>query len=147
MLTTPPTVPPVVDAGPNQTIPEGQTVTLNGTAADPDAGDTITYLWTHDHPTLPITFADQSALNATFAAPDVAANIPITLTLSVTDNHNATASDRVEITIVHINTPPAVDAGDDRIIPEGDTATLSGMVTDPDGDALTYLWTHDPARP
>ena len=137
--------PPVVDAGPDRTVPEGDTVTLNGTAADPDAGDTITYLWTHNHPTLPITFADQNSLDTTLAAPDVAASTTITLTLSVTDNHNATSSDRVEITIVHINTPPTVDAGPNRTIHEGDTVTLSGMVTDPDGDALAYRWSHDPA--
>ena len=137
--------PPVVDAGPDRTVPEGRTVTLNGTAADPDAGDTITYLWTHDHPTLPTTFADQNSLDTTFAAPDVAANTTITLTLSVTDNHNATSSDRVEITIVHINAPPTVDAGPNLTVPEGDTVTLSGMVTDPDGDALAYRWSHYPA--
>ena len=40
-------LPPQVDAGIDQTVREGQTVTLNGTATD-NNGDTLTYEWTHD---------------------------------------------------------------------------------------------------
>ena len=133
--------PPAVQAGPDRTIPEGDTVTLTGTATDPD-GDHLTYLWTHDS-TLEIAFANSTAPSTTFAAPQVASNTTITFTLTATDAHNATASDRVEITIAQVNAPPAVQAGPDRTIPEGDTVTLTGTATDPDGDHLTYLWTHD----
>ena len=36
------------------------------------------------------------------------------------------------------NGPPTVEAGTHRTVNEGDTATLSGTATDPDGDALIY---------
>ena len=41
------------------------------------------------------------------------------------------------------NRPPAVDAGPDRTVQKGETVTLSGTATDPDGDPMTYLWTSD----
>ena len=135
---------PSVDAGADQTVTEGDTVTLNGTASDDDAGDTLTYLWTHGHPTLPISFADPTAIDTTFAAPDVPANTTVTLTLAVTDNRNATAADQVEITITHLNSPPTVDAGADQAVTEGDTVTLNGTASDDDaGDTLTYSWSHN----
>ena len=137
-----PNSPPSVDAGPDQTVSEGDTVALNGTASGSGA---LTYGWSHDHLTLPISFADPSSLDTTFTAPDVPANTTLTLALTATDQHNATASDRVEITIVHRNAPPSVEAGADQTVAEGQTVTLSGTASDDDGGALTYGWSHDPA--
>ena len=135
--------PPTVQAGPDRTITEGQTVTLNGTATDPD-GDSLAYLWSHDS-TLDITLANATAVSTTFAAPQVSANTTVTFTLTATDTHNATASDRVEVTIAQVNAPPAVRTGSDQTVTEGDTVTLAGTATDPDGDRLAYLWSHDSA--
>ena len=86
--------PPVAGAGADLTVPEGQAVTLNGTAADPD-GDHPTYRWTHDS-TLEITLADATSLSTTFTAPQVALrHLTVTFTLAATDLYNATASDRM----------------------------------------------------
>ena len=137
---------PSVDAGPDQTVPEGDAVTLNGTATGSDAGDALTYLWSHNS-TLPISLADQNAVDTTFVAPDISANTTVTFTLTATDQHNATASDTVDISIVHRNAPPSVEAGPDQTVTEGQAVTLSGTASDDDGDALTYLWSHDPAAP
>ena len=141
LSTAPTNAPPTVQAGADQTVQEGDTVTLTGTATDPD-GDPLTYLWTHDS-TLDIQLANSTSVSTTFTAPRVTSNTTITFTMTATDAHNATASDRVEITIAQVNAPLAVQAGPDRTIPEGDTVTLTGTATDPDGDPLTYLWTHD----
>ena len=65
---------PTVKAGADQTVQEGQTVMLNGTAADND-GDQLTYRWSHDS-TLPIVFANDASLSTTFAAPAVDATLP-----------------------------------------------------------------------
>ena len=135
---------PSVDAGADQTVPEGDTVTLNGTAT---GGDALTYLWSHDSPALPISLADQNAVDTTFIAPDVPANTTVTLTLTATDQRNATASDTVDISIVHRNAPPSVEAGPDQTVTEGQAVTLSGTASDDDGDALTYLWSQDPPSP
>ena len=62
--------PPVVQAGDDQTVGEGDTVTLSGSVT-PD-GDPITYAWSQTNPDAPpITFANASASSTTFVAPAV----------------------------------------------------------------------------
>jgi Big-like domain-containing protein len=59
-----------------------------GSASDPD-GDGLTYQWS-----APIgSFADPGASRTTFACPDTPIEVPLTVT--VTDNHGASASDTV----------------------------------------------------
>ena len=50
-----------------------------------------------------------------------------------------------EDVVLQTNNPPSVEAGHDQTAGEGTAVTLAGSATDLDGDALTYLWTHDPA--
>ena len=134
---------PTVKAGADQTVQEGQTVTLNGTAADND-GDHLTYQWSHDS-TLPIVFANDASLSTTFAAPAVDADTAVTFTLNVDDGIGI-SSDHVTITIDH-NDLPTVKAGADQTVQEGQTVTLNGTAADNDGDHLTYQWSHDSTLP
>ena len=134
---------PTVKAGADQTVQEGQTVTLNGTAADND-GDQLTYRWSHDS-TLPIVFANDASLSTTFAAPAVDADTAVTFTLTVDDGIGI-SSDQVTITIDH-NDLPTVKAGADQTVQEGQTVTLNGTAADNDGDQLTYRWSHDSTLP
>ena len=101
--------PPVADAGDSQTVQEGSTVALNGTASDPD-GDTLTYLWSHDS-AMNITFSDPSSLAASFAAPQVDSNTTIAITLAVSDG-NITTSDSVDVTVTDV--PAQVSQSDPR---------------------------------
>ena len=89
--------PPTASAGPDQTAHEGDTITLNGTASDPD-GDPLTYLWTHDSD-LFISIYDATAPSIQFTAPQVSSDTAISFTLTVTDRHNATVSDQVTVTV------------------------------------------------
>ena len=89
--------PPTVEAGPDQEVAEGATVTLSGTATDADTGDTLTYSWTHDGPSR-ITFADPAALSTMFTAPNVAANTTFTVTLTVNDG-TVDVSDNLQVNI------------------------------------------------
>ena len=134
--------PPTVEAGPDQTVDEGDTVTLSGTASDSD-NDPLTYMWTHDS-ALSITLADDTAISTTFTAPAVTQDTTIIFTLAVSDDADS-VTDTVSVTITN-NTPPTVEAGPDQTVDEGDAVSLSGTATDDDpGDTLTYLWTHDSA--
>ena len=137
--------PPTVNAGLDQTVDEGDTVTLSGTASDSD-NDPLTYMWTHDSD-LPITLADDTALSTTFTAPAVTQDTTVTFTLAVSDATDS-VTDTVSVTITDTtpsNTQPTVNAGPDQTVDEGDTVTLSGTASDSDGDPLTYMWTHDSA--
>ena len=132
--------PPSINAGPDQTVQEGSTVTLNGTTSDQD-GDQLTYSWSHDS-ALDISLANADSLSPAFTAPQVSANTTVTFTLTVSDGTNDGVTDQVEITVTN-NNPPTVNAGADQAVDEGDTVTLTGTATDDGDDPLTYRWTHD----
>ena len=138
-----PNSPPTVNAGQDQEVAEGATVSLSGTVSDDDPGDTPTHEWTHDGPS-GITFANPAALSTTFAAPDVAANTTFTVTLTANDG-TVEVSDALQVTIADSpNSPPTVNAGQDQEVAEGATVSLSGTVSDDDpGDTPTHEWTHD----
>ena len=49
---------------------------------------------------------------------------------------------------ITVSGPPAVQAGGNQTVGEGDTVRLSGSATDPNGDSITYAWSQtDPAAP
>ena len=93
----------VVLAGGNQTVGEGDTVTLSGSTTDPD-GDDITYTWSQTAPTQPsITFVNASASSTTFVAPAVTGDTTFTITLTA-NNGTQSAEDTLEITVKETGT-------------------------------------------
>ena len=134
--------PPSVDAGADRTVAEGQSVTLSGTASDQD-NDRLAYTWTHDS-AFNMNLAGANTTSVSFTAPQVDSNTTVTFTFTA-DDGAATSYDTVALTIIDAppNNPPTADAGVDQTVREGQTVTLSGTADDPDGDHLTYLWTHD----
>ena len=91
--------PPTVDAGANQAVHEGDTVTLVGSASDPD-NDSLTYTWSHDSD-LVMELSGINAALASFIAPEVRSHTIINFTLAVSDGA-ATTSDLVAVTIADI---------------------------------------------
>ena len=47
----------------------------------------------------------------------------------------------------HVNGLPSVEAGPAQTVLEGSEVSLNGTATDPEGDAMTYLWTHNSTIP
>jgi PKD repeat protein len=87
---------PIADAGANQTVNEGETVTLDGSNSyDPD-GDPLTYRWTVPDE---ITLSSSTAAQPTFIAPEVLKDTVFIITLEVFDGTNYSVSDQVEILI------------------------------------------------
>ena len=136
---------PSVNAGPDQEITEGSTVTLAGTASDADPEDDLTHVWSHNS-ALPITLSDDAVLAPSFTAPNVSEETAVEFTLTVSDG-TTQVSDKVIITITDsANAAPSVNAGPDQEIAEGATVTLAGTATDADPeDDLTYSWSHNSA--
>ena len=134
--------PPTADAGTAQTAQEGATVTLSGTASDPD-GDQLTYSWSH-YSSLEIILTGAGSLAPSFTAPQVHGNTTITFTLTADDGRE-NGTDTVQVTILDMpaNSPPSVDAGEPVAVREGVQLTLNATASDPDGDQLTYSWSHD----
>ncbi len=139
----PPSIPLNIDAGSDQTVPEGTTVTLNGIVIDAGNG-TPTYTWSHNS-SLDIRLTNLASPSTTFTTPQVDADTAITFTLTA-DDGTVTAADSLVVTVTDgpiLNSPPVANAGQDQAVQEGRTVTLNGAATDPDGDDLTYTWSHD----
>jgi K319L-like, PKD domain/Bacterial Ig domain/ZU5 domain len=146
--------PPTADAGVDQTRDEGATVTLSGTASDPDgAGDIASYAWTQTGGTPTVTIDNAGSLSASFTAPQVDAAATLEFTLTVTDKKGASASDTVTVTVNNVapvNHAPIIQSAtaDPAQVTEAGVAALAGSASDEEGDTLTYTWAQTaPATP
>ena len=84
--------------GGNQTVGEGDTVTLYSSTKNPD-GDPITYTWSQTDPAAPlITFANASMPSTTFVAPSVTEDTTFTITLTIHDGTQY-ATDALNVTV------------------------------------------------
>ena len=100
---------PTADAGPDQTVDAGASVTLDGSgSSDPDDG-IGEVRWTQTAGT-PVTLSDPSAFTPTFTAPAVEAGETLSFELTVTDNGGLVAQDTCLITVnpVPLNVSPAI---------------------------------------
>ena len=134
-------MPPVADAGPDQTLLEGVTVTLDGTnSTDPD-GDAVSYLWEQtDGPT--VVLLDTADGSVTFTAPDVGPDgASLSFKLTVSDSTGLQSEDDCIVNVSWVNIPPTANASFDQTVDEGVTVTLSGSLSsDPDDGIVSFLW-------
>ncbi len=140
ITTTPGNTAPVANAGLDQTVQLGATVTLNGSGSSDVDGNSLTYQWSFV--TVPTgSSAKLSSLTTvmpTFAA-DTAGQYVIKLL--VNDGKVTSTQDTVIITTTGGNTAPVADAGPDQSVQIGATITLNGSrSTDVDRNPLTYDW-------
>ena len=130
---------PVADAGPNQEILANEDgtfeLTLDGSGSNDEDGTITSYSWTDGR----ITW---TGVNPILTEADLDEG-EHTITLTVKDDDNATASDTVIITILSAdNVPPVADAGEDQRYNVGDQIILDGNgSTDSDGNITDYSWT------
>jgi len=140
-------LPPVANAGTDQTVNEGTLVTLDGSgSSDPDDG-IKSYLWEQtDGPS--VVLSDPAAATPTFTAPAVGMDgAELTFQLTVTDRGadygepGLRDTDTCTVTVLWINEAPTARAGVDQTVNEGALVTLDGSAsTDPDDGIASYLW-------
>jgi hypothetical protein len=131
---------PLADAGIDQTVPENEIVTLDGSnSADVDA-DSLTYAWEQiGGPT--IELVDAATANPRFTAPDVDSDgATLTFRVSVDDGYGGTASDQVKVNVRYVNRAPVANAGADQNRNEGSIVTLEASGSDPDKNSLAFAW-------
>ncbi|MBC7222236.1 VWA domain-containing protein [Candidatus Bipolaricaulota bacterium] len=132
--------PPVVDAGPDLVVDEGQKVQLQATAYDPD-GETITVVWTV--PCNRGTLDNPHILNPVYTAPltSKCEGEVVELVVTVRDACGAEARDTVRIFVRNVNRPPWADAGPDLTVTECGQIMILARAGDPDGDPIQIFWT------
>lgn len=129
---------PVANAGPNQTVSLGTTVTLNGTGSSDIDGNPLTYHWSFT--SIPAgsgaTLTNSTTANPTFLA-DKAGQYVAQLIV----NDGLVNSAPAAVTISTANTAPVANAGPNQTAAVGATVILNGSgSTDADGNPLTYQW-------
>ena len=139
----------VANAGDDQTVRTGATVTLNGSGTIVDRRRTVTRAWTRTGGTgdSSVMLSDTSAEQPTFTADTVAAGVdPVTheFMLTVMDDAGGSSTDTVMVTVAATNLQPVADAGDDFSVASGEAYTLDATRSmDPDGTigSTAYTWT------
>ena len=137
---------PTADAGGNQTVTTGASVSLDGTgSSDPDSGQTLSYAWTQTSGPA-ATLAGASTATPSFTAPTLAigdADAVLVFQLTVGDGI-ANASDSVSVTVrAPGNNPATADAGGNQTVGSNSSVALdgSGSSANDSGQTLTYSWT------
>ncbi len=134
-------MPPVADAGPDQTVDEGITVTLDESNSTDPNNDIDSYLWEQiDGPT--VELSNPADGKVTFTAPDVGPDgVSLSFRLTVTDSYGLQSQDSCVVNVSWTNIPPTARAGSDQTADDGSTVTLSGLESsDPDDGIASYLW-------
>jgi hypothetical protein len=134
-------VAPISNAGPNQTVTTGTTVTLNGSGSNDADGNPLTYLWSFV--SIPAgssaSLTGPTTVKPTFLADKTGQYVA---QLIVNDGVVSSTPSRVTITTTPGNTAPVANAGPDQTVQLGALVTLNGSgSSDVDGNPLTYQWT------
>jgi hypothetical protein len=128
---------PTANAGVDQDVNVGSTVTLNGTGStDPDS-NTLTYHWSQTSGTS-VTLSSTTAASPTFTASTVGT---LKFQLVVNDGTVSSTADTVTIRVLAQNNAPVANAGPDMHAYVGDDVVLNASSSyDPDLDPITFSW-------
>jgi len=131
-------IPPVANAGPNQTIPQGSTVVLDGSGSSDLDGNPLSYSWM----LIALPAGSTAALTASnTVSPGFIADQPGTYVAQLIVSDGAVSSNPASVTITTQDPPPVANAGADQLVSAGALVQLNGSAsTDVDGDLLQYQW-------
>lgn len=137
---------PTADAGPDQVVDEGATVTLDASASISHSGHGLTQNWVQTEGA-GVTLSDPLAIRPTFDAPSIGTNgEKLVFEVTVTDDFNQlTDTDAVAVTVSDLDRykPPTADAGPDQSVVTGTTVHLDGSASVSNSNAgadLSHAW-------
>jgi hypothetical protein len=141
---------PFIDSltAPATSVPTGGTLSLTGTAHDPNPGDTLSYAWSATAG----SFSSSTSASTSWTAP--AAIGMQTLTFTVTDSRGLSSSLFLAVYVlpsggqgnaqlsISFNTSPQMASlgATASQLAVGQTTSVSASVSDLDGDSLSYSW-------
>jgi len=102
-------------------------------ASDPDS-DSLTYTWSATAG----TFSGTGPVNY-WMSPDKPG--PYAIAVTVADGRGGEATKQLAIAVI-VNHPPVIESlnAEPSPVRQGNTATITCVASDPDGDELSYLW-------
>lgn len=124
----PPNVAPSAEAGIAQTVDAGSSVALDASQSSDSDGSISSFQWTQsDGPSVELTTPGEA--QTSFIAPDVNEDSTLVLSVTVTDDDGATATDSVSISVraATIGEPVSISG---RILPSA-SQSLDGDTNDP----------------
>lgn len=132
---------PRADAGPDQSVNEGQSVLLNGSNSIDDDDGIASYQWVQTNGP-EILLSDPDAAQPNFTAPDIELEgAALTFELTVTDIAGNQGQDACVVNVIWQNEPPFADAGNDQTVDEGVMVSMDGSSSaDIDDGIVTYEW-------
>jgi len=134
------------NAGADQEVSEGSTVTLNGSQSEIPQGSNLSIEWIQSSASLTVTIADVHSLTTSFAAPAVGTEgAELEFTLKLTDTDGNAWTDSVLIKVKDSTASPGesvkAEAGADQEVTEGTLVTLNGSGSSiPAGVTAVYKW-------
>lgn len=134
--------PMAAHAGPDQTVNEGNRVTLNGSGSSVAGGFIKSYQWKQVGGVQTVILSDETSAKPTFTAPYVQqGGDTLVFHLIVTSDNNQKDTDSVSIHVQWIDSGVSADAGPDQSVMAGDTVTLDGSGSKaPNGAIASYRW-------
>jgi len=132
-ITFAPNVPPVAEAGDDQTVELGATITFDGSASRDEDGTIVSYSW---------AFGDENSDTGVTVSHIYGAAGVYEVTLTVTDDYGDTGSDTLTVTVtVPPNVPPVAEAGSDKSARVDEEISFDASAsTDADGVIVSYSW-------
>jgi len=146
VVNTPPGVSVQANAGTDQEVTEGATVTLNGSQSEIPEGAELSIEWIQENASVSVTIADAHSMTTSFTAPEVGTEgAELVFTLKLTDADGNTWTDTVLIKVKDSTVSPGesvkAEAGADQEVTEGTGVTLSGSGSlIPAGVTPVYKW-------
>lgn len=134
-------MPPTADAGPNQTVVDGERVELDGSASF-DLDDGIArYQW-QQLAGPPVNLSDANVVQPSFTAPEAGEyGASLTFQLTVTDHGGLRTRDTCLVNVTWVNHPPTADIRTVMGSEPGAPVILDGsQSSDPDGNIASFRW-------